>query len=426
MWSMTKAVIVAGCESYRTGDFLAAASLLRLETIVATDASAPIDNTAGHVEIDFGDPMRAAARIVDAVPDAAAVIAVDDEGVQTAALAAETLQLPHNPPEAVTATRDKLAMRRQLMTAGIAQPRFAASGSGDVPKVAGGIGFPVVVKPVGLSASRGVIRVDGAVDARRAELRIRNILDAAHRDPAEPLLVEEYVPGAELAIEGLLVGGDLQVLAVIDKPDPLEGPFFEETIFVTPSRHPTHIQDAAIALAGNAASALGLRVGPVHAEVRIPPDGPVQLIEIAARSIGGLCGRSLSFGLLGESLEVVVLRSALGVSSSHTALGQPASGVMMLPIPASGTFTGVENIEAARAIPGIDDVAITVMTGRPVQAIPESDRYLGFVFASGASADDVEDALRQAAATLIVTIDGEEVASSGIRAATHQRLKHLR
>ena len=415
---MKTAVIVAGCESYRTGDFLAAASLLRLETVVATDAPAPIDDTAGHVEIDLGDPVNAAARIVDAVPDAAAVIAVDDEGVQTAALVAETLELPHNPPEAVNATRDKLAMRRLLASAKIAQPRFAEAGTGDVPEVAARIGFPVVVKPVGLSASRGVIRVDGAVDAPRAELRIRNILAAAHRDPAEPLLVEQYVPGVELAIEGLLVDGDLQVLAVIDKPDPLVGPFFEETMFVTPSRHPVHIQHAAVALVGDAARALGLRVGPIHAEVRIPLDGPAKLIEIAARSIGGLCGRSLTFGLLGESLEVVLLRSALGITSSDTALGRPSSGVLMLPIPASGTLTGVEKIEAVKAITGIDDVAITVTDGRPVQALPEGDRYLGFVFASGATPVDVKGALRRAAATLIVTIDGEEVDVGGIAAAS--------
>jgi hypothetical protein len=411
-----KVVIVSGCESYRTGDFLAAASLLRLDAVVATDARAPIDGTSGHLEIDLGDPALAAARIADAVPDAAAVVAVDDEGVSAAALAAEALQLPHNPPEAVTATRDKLAMRRLLASGGIAQPRFAEAGPDDVPQVAAGIGFPVVIKPVGLSASRGVFRVDTATDAEQAELRIRTILAAAQRDPGEPLLVEEYVPGVEVAIEGLLVDGDVQILAVIDKPDPLDGPFFAETMFVTPSRHPADIQDEAVALIADAARALGLRVGPIHAEVRIPPDGPAQLIEIAARSIGGLCGRSLSFGLLAEPLEVVVLKNALGISRSNTPLGRPASGVLMLPIPASGTFTGIENTAAAKAITGIDDVTITVAKGRPLQALPEGNRYLGFVFASGATPDAVEGALRRAAATLIVTMDGEEIAADPLAA----------
>jgi biotin carboxylase len=337
--------------------------------------------------------------------------------VQTAALASEALDLVHNAPEAVAATRDKLMMRRLLATGGVAQPAFEAAGPGEVPGVAARLGYPVVVKPTGLSASRGVIRVDGAVDASRAEGRIRAILSTADRDPNEPLLVERYVPGDEVVIEGLLIGGELQALAVIDKPDPLDGPFFEETMFVTPSRLSEPIQKEAVSLAADAATAIGLATGPVHAEVRIPPDGPAQLIEIAARSIGGLCGRSLSFGLLSESLEVVILRSALGIDSSDTAPAQPATGVLMLPIPASGTFTGVENAGAVEAISGITGVTITIPKGRPVLALPEGDRYLGFVFAEGLTADVVEESLRQAAAALVVTIDGEELTSNGMAAA---------
>jgi hypothetical protein len=409
MVAVKQAVIVAGCESYRTADFLAAASLLRLDTIVATDAPAPIEDALGHLEIDLDDPQRAAARIATAFPDAAAVVAVDDGGVQTAALAAAALRLPHNQPEAVAATRHKLQMRRLLDAADVAQPRFAEANAGEVPDVAVRLGLPVVVKPIGLSASRGVIRVDTVADARRTESRIRDILVAADRDPDEALLVEEYVPGAELAIEGLLVDGDLEVLAVIDKPDPLEGPFFEETLFVTPSRLPAHVQDAAIAAAADAARVIAPHVGPVHAEIRIPPEGPVQLIEIAARSIGGLCGRSLGFGLLDESLEVMVLRNALGVSGGDPTASRPASGVLMLPIPASGTLTDVENVPQVEEIAGIEEVTMTVVTGREVQALPEGDRYLGFVMASGATPDAVEGTLRQALATLTVTIDGEVI-----------------
>ena len=413
---MKTVVIVAGCQSYRTAGFVAAARLLRLETLIASDAAAPMDDTAGYLEIDLSDPVQAANQIAVAAPDADAVVAVDDEGVQTAALAAAALDLVHNAPEAVAATRDKLAMRRLLAAAGVAQPDFAAADPGEVPEAAARIGYPVVAKPTGLSASRGVIRIDGAVDAPRAEARIRAILATADRDPAEVLLVERYIPGDEVVVEGILIDGELRVLAVIDKPDPLEGPFFEETMFVTPSRHPEPIQREAVSLAAHAAAAVGLVTGPIHAEVRIPPDGSAQLIEIAARSIGGLCGRSLNFGLLGESLEVVILRSALGIHSRDTAPAQPATGVLMLPIPASGTFTGVENADAVEAIDGVTGVAITVPSGRPVLALPEGDRYLGFVFAEGLSADAVEASLRQAAETLVVTVDGEELTSEGIGA----------
>lgn len=413
---MKTVVIVAGCQSYRTADFVAAARLLRLDTLIATDAAEPIGGTAGHLEIDLSDSVGSAEQIATAAPDADAVVAVDDEGVQTAALAAGALGLVHNAPEAVSATRDKLAMRRLLAAAGVAQPDFAAADPGEVSEAAARLGYPVVVKPTGMSASRGVIRVDGALDASRVEARIRDILGAAGQDPDVPLLVERYVPGHEVVVEGLLIEGVLRALAVIDKPDPLEGPFFEETMFVTPSRLPGQIQEQAVSLAADAATAIGLATGPVHAEVRIPPDGPAQLIEIAARSIGGLCGRSLSFGLLGESLEVVILKSALGTPNQKPAPARPASGVLMLPIPASGTLSSVENVEAAKAIEGVVDVTITIPNGRPVQALPEGDRYLGFVFGAGHTPADVEAALRRAAATLVVTIDGEELRSDGIAA----------
>lgn len=408
---MQRVVIVAGCESYRTGDFLAAASLLRLDAIVATDANAGFEGATGHVEVDLGDPVAAASAIASTVPDADAVVAVDDGGVEVAAAAAAQLGLGHNRPEAVALTRDKLAMRRALGVADVAQPRFAPAAPGQVAEIAGSIGFPVVVKPVGLSASRGVIRVDGSRAAGRAESRIRSILAAAGRNPDETLLVEEYVPGEEIAIEGLLVDGDLEVLAVIDKPDPLEGPFFEETMFVTPSRHPGHIQEAAIALVQEATTSLDLQIGPVHAEVRIPSDGPVKLIELAARSIGGLCGRSLTFGLLGESLESMILRNALGGPGGRGHAQPRAGGALMLPIPASGVLTGVENVQGARDIAGIDEVTITVVNGRRVEALPEGDRYLGFVIASGSTPEEVELALRKAGSTLVATIDGEIVAS---------------
>jgi hypothetical protein len=242
-------------------------------------------------------------------------------------------------------------------------------------------------------------------------LRIRDILAVAGLDPDQTLLVEEYVPGAEIAVEGLVVDRDLEILAVIDKPDPLEGPFFEETMFVTPSRHPAHVQDAAIALVREATRSLELQSGPIHAEVRIPDDGPLKLIELAARSIGGLCGRSLSFGLLRETLEVKILRNALGNYRSDRPRHLSAGGALMLPIPATGELTGVENVEQAREIAGIDEVAITVAKGRQVQALPEGDRYLGFIIASGPTPEEVEHALREASATIVVTIDGEHVSS---------------
>ena len=214
-------------------------------------------------------------------------------GSSAAAIAATRLGLPSNPPEAASRARDKLALRRALAAAGVSQPRFAElPPGGDVAAV----GFPAVLKPAGLAMGRGVIRADDAEGARESERRIRKIVAAAGDDPAAPLLLEEYVPGVEVAVEALLRDGRMETLAVFDKPDPLEGPYFEETIYVTPSRLPEDAHAAVERLVASAAAAVGLREGPVHAEVRL--DGPrMWAIELAARSIGGLCGRTLRFGL---------------------------------------------------------------------------------------------------------------------------------
>jgi hypothetical protein len=235
-----------------------------------------------------------------------------------------------------------------------------------------------------------------------AAARIRRILAGAGEDPDGPLLIERYVEGPEVAVEGLLRGGTLEVLAVFDKPDPMTGPYFEETLLVTPSRLPQPSVEAVNAAAGSAASALGLREGPVHAELRVTDRGPV-VLELAARSIGGLCSRALRFGL-GVTLEEVILRHALGLPLGELTRQHRASGVLMLPIPRAGVLDEVRGQDDARDVPGVVGLHITVARGRPVTPLPEGDRYLGFVFARGESAAQVEAALRQAQERLNIVI----------------------
>jgi biotin carboxylase len=315
------------------------------------------------------------------------VVAADDGGTLIAAIASTALGFPHNPPAAIATTRDKLAMRRAFEAAGVPQPRFAP----DDP-----IGFPVVVKPVGLSASRGVIRVD---DPDLLEATVERVTRIA----GGPVITEQYVPGIEIAVEGLLDDGRLHVLAVFDKPDPLVGPYFEETIYVTPSRLAETTLDEIGAVAAAAAAAIGLREGPVHAEFRITPEGTIATLELAARSIGGLCARTLRFGA-GIALEEVILRHALGMPFDDLAREQAAAGVMMLPIPRAGTLQSVDGSDAARAVPHIVGFELTLRPGRPVVPLPEGDRYLGFVFARGETPEIVEGALRAAADQLDIVI----------------------
>ena len=397
---MARVLLILPSATYRAREFTRAAADLGAELVVASDRRQAMSAVLGDraLVLPLQRPEEAAQRVVDhaARLPLDAVVAVDDQGVKTAALAAQRLGLKTSDPSAVARTRDKLAMREALAAAGVPQPRYVA----DVER-AGELGFPVVLKPLGLSASRGVIRADDAGQAASAAERIRAIVD----DAAAPLLVESFVPGDEVAVEGLLRGGELETLAIFDKPDPLDGPYFEETIYVTPSRKPPAALEAIESTAAVAARALGLSEGPVHAELRVDGDR-VTLLELAARSIGGLCSRALRFGA-GVSLEEVILRHALDLPLDDLRRSDAASGVMMLPIPRRGVLHEVRGQDAARAVPGVAGLEISIARGRPVEPLPEGDRYLGFVFARGDTPEDVEHALRAAHAELEVEVREE-------------------
>jgi len=399
--------------TYRAPDFLAAAAALGAEVVVGSEQAQTLAGAMGDraLTVPLDDPEAA----VEAIAALAgrrpldAVVAVDDQGVLVAALASGRLGLPHNPPEAVARTRDKAAMRAALARPtgtgrAARQPDYRVVAAGaDVAVLAAEVGFPCVVKPVSLSASRGVIRADDPGAAVAAAERVRAILADAGQPVGEPVLVEQYIPGDEVAVEALLRGGILDVLAIFDKPDPLVGPYFEETLYVTPSRLPDAVQARLSEAVAGAAAAMGLQEGPIHAELRIDPDGEPWILELAARSIGGLCSRALRFGT-GMSLEEVILRHALGLPVDAQR-EQAAAGVMMLPIPAAGTLREVKGQDGARAVAGITGLEISIRPGRPVRPLPEGDRYLGFLFARAASPEAVESALRAAHAHLEVVID---------------------
>jgi len=403
-----RVLLILPSATYRAADFLAAARELGVIVTVASERRAALSEAMGEraLTLRLSDPAVAAEQIAERARETpfAAVVGVDDQGVMAAALGAERLGLSHNPPEAVARTRDKAAMRRALAKAGVPQPRFAVLSSGaDVAAVARAVGLPCVIKPLGLSGSRGVIRANDAEQACSTVERVRGIVAAAQRSPGAPLLLESYLPGSEVALEGLLRGGRLEVLAVFDKPDPLEGPYFEETLYVTPSRLRGGVLAEVEAVTARAAQALGLREGPVHAELRV--DGErVSVVELAARSIGGLCSRALRFGA-GVSLEQVILRHAVGLPLEGVVRESTASGVMMIPIPGAGVLRAVEGQQEARAVDGIRGLEITIARGRPVVPLPEGDRYLGFMFARAASADAVERCLRAAHARLRIRIE---------------------
>ncbi len=328
----------------------------------------------------------------------AGIVAAGDPITLVAALTARELGLPFHPPEAVEVCRNKYAARERCRAAGLPVPWYIRFPASDAPPGAG-VRFPCVLKPLGLSGSRGVIRADDPEEFRAAFERIRKLLAGADvqalRDEAAGWIqVEGYLPGREFALEGIVTAGRLRVLAIFEKPDPLEGPFFEETIYVTPPRLEPAAHRAVVETAERAVAAVGLRHGPVHAEVRVNPDG-VWMLEMAARPIGGLCARALRFQG-GVSLEEFLLRHALGEDVSGLQREDCASGVMMIPIPRAGVLEGVDHLDAALSVPGIESAEITAQPGERLVPLPEGSSYLGFLFARARTPDEVERALRQA------------------------------
>jgi biotin carboxylase len=402
-------LILASKLGYQTRAFADAAKRLGVEVSLGTDRCHKLDDPWGDgaMALHFENAEESASEIVretmGRAPDA--ILALGDRPTATAARAACALGLNGNPPEAVENCRNKLRQRETLKRAGLPVPVFFAFAlDEDISSVLTRVSFPCVVKPLALAASQGVIRANDAAEFRRAVERIRALfrqpeIQIARDGTLDGVLVERYIPGGEVAVEGLLSGGRLRVLAIFDKPDPLEGPYFEETIYVTPSRLPQRTQDAIADCAARCVAALGLVTGPVHAEFRINESG-AWVLEIAPRPIGGLCSRALRFGVERISLEELILRHALGLGGSDLAREGSAAGVMMIPVPRSGSFEGVEGIEAARNVSGIEDVMITARVRDNIAAWPEGSSYLGFIFARRESPDEVEAALREAHAKL--------------------------
>ncbi len=399
---MERVLLLLPTTTYRTQAFLDAALGLGVEVVCASERPNVFEGRAPDnlltLEFDRPDAAAEAVRRFARSHPIDAVVGVDDLTAVVAAAIAERLGLPANPVAAAAATRDKRAMRQRLSEAGVPVPRFRpVSLDGDPAVPAREVAYPCVLKPLALSASRGVIRVDTPGEFVAAFHRIAAILGEA-ADLSRTLLAEEFVPGREVALEGLLVGGALRTLTIFDKPDPLDGPFFEETIYVTPSRLPALVQERISAVTARAARALGLEEGPVHAELRVNERGP-WVIEVAARSIGGLCSRTLRFGT-GMTLEELILRHALGRKIESYDRERRPAGVMMIPIPRAGRLQSVTGTERALAVRGVEEVAITVHLGQELVPLPEGWQYLGFIFARADTPEEVEQALREAHARL--------------------------
>jgi biotin carboxylase len=405
---MERILLIATTTGYQIRSFGQAAERLGVDLILATDRCHVLDDPwrDGAISIRFTDEIASLEAISQALETRSimGIVAVGDRPALLAALVAKAMTLPGNSPDAVRIAGNKLLTRSRLRDAKLPSPWFVAVPT-DTPvaDLPGQVEFPCVVKPLKMSASRGVVRVNSLKELSAAMRRVGHIQNSvevqALRDPANStILIEEYLPGREVAVEGVLTNGIFRKFGVFDKPDLLEGPFFEETIYVTPSRNSEQTQQRIRQAVSDASDAVGLTDGPVHAECRIGADD-IFVLEIAPRPIGGLCSRALRFSAAdGEivSLEYLLLRHAMGQPISDYRREEKAAGVMMIPIPADGLYKGVDGLDVAQAVPYVEDVVITARRDQRIRPLPEGDSYLGFIFARASQPTQIESALRSA------------------------------
>jgi biotin carboxylase len=392
MESVRRLLLFAATTGYQIRVFAEAGRKLGVSVTLATDRCHVLDDPWGDAAL----PVKFD-RIEESVESLRGlafhgVAAVGDRPAVLAAAAAEMLGIPFHPLRAARAASDKYLARELNRASGVRVPSFFRAATDEEPEsIANRAPYPCVLKPLGLSGSRGVIRANNQAEFLEAFYRIRKIGE-------RHVQVESYIGGREFAVEGIVTRGCFQPLAIFDKPDPLEGPYFEETIYVTPSRQTLAVQRKLLETTEQSIRALGLWHGPIHAELRYNGQG-AWILEVAARPIGGLCARALQFERNGEEpapLEELILRHALGEDASGAQLAAPASGVMMIPIPKAGVLESADGMEEALRVKGIDDVIITAKPGQLLLPLPEGATYLGFLFARGETAEAVESAIREA------------------------------
>jgi biotin carboxylase len=410
-------ILLASKLGYQTRSFAEAARRLGVPLIIGSDRCHQLEDpwADGAVPLHFEEPEKAAARLAEAVcsrpgePQIGAILALGDRQTATAAHAARLLHLTYNSPESVENCRSKLRQREVLQKSGLPIPEFFSFALAQpLDSVLHRVVFPCVVKPLRLAASQGVIRANDTAEFVAAVERIARLLaspelQVTREADLDCVLVEGYIPGREVALEGVLETGRLRVLALFDKPDPLEGPFFEESMYVTPSRLPPELQEQIFHCAAGCVCALGLSEGPVHAEFRLNERGP-WVLEVAPRPIGGLCSRVLRFGPGRIFLEELLIRKALGLSGGDLLRESDAAGVMMIPVPRSGVLEKIDGLPEALAIRGVSEIQITARLHDFIAAWPEGSSYLGFIFARGGTPEFVEGVLREAHSALRFTI----------------------
>ncbi len=391
-------LLIAPSGSYRIPPYIEAAKALGIGLLVVSNSKhSLVSEVAKGISVDFDDLRLAREIILSEIKGLKilSVLATDDICVGLSSQIAQQLGLPQNNPSAARLTHRKDLAREALQLAGCNTPEFQVIKLIDASNLSKSINYPVVIKPLSLSASRGVIRANDAAEFVQACRRIDSILEYTGQSGYErnQVLVEAYLDGAEFAVEGIIIAGEFHLLMIFDKPEPLIGPFFEETYYLTPSQLESAQIQELINEVSRCCHAYNLTHGPVHAEARITQTGVV-LLELAARTIGGQCGQLIEFSTC-QKLEELVILGMCGIKPELPSSVESA-GVLMIPVAKSGLLKRVEGMTDALQVEFIRDIEIHIQAGYELIPLPEGSSYLGFIFAQAPSYQQTYDALKKA------------------------------
>ena len=387
---MNKLLLVIPENSYKSNDFVLTAEKLGIDFLIITDSDQVTSQFGDTVIIQNFDENISDETLIK-LQKITHVLPVDHSGLKYAGYLVDLLGAKGNKLFAVEHSMNKFESRNTFNSiSNIKAKNMIAKSLKDIESFTEKHGTSVL-KPNFGSASKSVLKINNFNQSKDYIINLMNDCED------QEMIIEQYIEGTEYALEGNLINSNLNKITIFDKPIEYKEPYFEESIYITPSELPEELQNQIIKLIGNACKKIGLENGPVHVEFKIL-DENIFIIEINPRMIGGLCSKCLSFGLFKVSLEEITLHAFLYNELKPIELLSNYVGVLMLPTPKTGKFVSINQDELEK-IDNVSTVEITVSQNSDLLEPPFGDKYLGFVFSQANEKALVINALMKAMST---------------------------
>ena len=381
---MKKLLLVIPENSYKSNDFVVAAEKLGIDFLIITDSEQVSSKFSDTVIINKFD-AELNKNNLKKLKDVTHVLPVDHSALKFSGYLVDLLEVKGNKLESINLSMNKYESRKIFNSLlDIKVNNEIIKNIDDVNTFINKNGTSVL-KPIYGTASKSVLKINN-VEKNKEQIE-KLMQDCFDQD----LVIEEYIDGKEYALEGTIINSELKKIVIFDKPVEYKHPYFEESIYITPSELSSEAEKRVVSIVDKACKKIGLEDGPVHVEFKIN-ENQIFIIEINPRMIGGLCSRCLSFGLFKVSLEEIILHAFMNNELKNIELLNNYVGVLMIPTPKSGKFISI-NKEELEKIPNISNVEITVPEGSDLLEPPYGDKYLGFAFSQGIDKKTVNESL---------------------------------